>query len=537
MACCAQYSDGAWYRASVTGVLKNHQVEVHFVDFGNYDTVSQSNLRPMKPELMNLPAQSFKCCLEQIDIKNTPQFSDEVIDKFTDFTVDKELVGMISSYDSSSQQYLISCTDTSGGNTLDIYEQIASHLPPSSIKEYTVPKQDLKVGRREHVCVTSVTGLSHFYCQLMRTANQLDNLMVSIDEHYAKLTANQEEMTRLQAGDYCVARYTEDESWYRAKIIDVKPNSQISVHYIDFGNGEDVTVKSVKRLSQSFSQLPEQVIKCCLAGEITGLSDSQFVELTLDKEFDMEIVAADDKGVAIVNLYTRDTKQPVIQLLTREKPKAPVTIQQTSLSVGIKETVVVSFAKDVSKFYVQASKSADSLAEIMDLIHEHYSNLIEEQDTVNEPQIDMFCVANFSEDDGWYRAKVTAVHGNSVEVFYVDYGNSEVLPVSRIKTLKPDFANLPLQAIQCELTGVHGSNKDEISSKFLKIVEDPEMPFDLQVVNVHTGNVHEAVLINKETGEAVNDEFGSSQAAPTQSKGRLFFNYIGFFVLYTISCC
>lgn len=531
IACCAQYSDDAWYRANISGVMKNHQVEVHFVDYGNYDTVPLSRLRIIKPDLMNLPAQAFKCRLEQMDTKNATPFSQEVIDKFIDLTVDKELVGMIASYDESAQQYLVSCTDTSGGNTLDVYEQIASLLPQSSIKECIIPKQVLKPGQREHVCITTVTGTSKFYCQLMRSASQFDAMMNNMDEHYNKLTSTQEDMTGLQPGDYCVAKYSEDDSWYRAKIID----SKINVHYVDFGNGEQLSAKSIKRLVPTFAQLPEQVLLCTLAGDTSGLSDSQFVDLTLDKEFDVEIVSLDNNDIVTVNLYTRDTKKPVIQLLTKEKPKPAVNIQQTNLAVGVKETVYTTFAVDVSKFYVQLSKSGDSLSELMNKIHEYYSNLTETQDTLESPQVGMFCIANFSEDNGWYRAKVVAVHSDSLEVLYIDYGNSEVIPLARAKALKPEFSSLPSQALHCALSGVAAVGGDETSSNFLQLVEDPEMPFDLEVVAMKPNSVHEVMLINKESGVSVNQDLAGKSVVSDQSKGMIDL-LLSFLVVYIINC-
>ncbi|KAK3752727.1 hypothetical protein QZH41_018695 [Actinostola sp. cb2023] len=509
LACCAQYSDESWYRATISGIKKNNQVEVHFMDYGNYDVVSTSKLRALKTEFMNLPAQSFKCRLEQIDVKNLQSFSPEVIGKFSDLTVDKELVGMIVSYDESAQQYLISCTDTSGGNTVDVYEEIASLMPRTIIKECVVPKQDLKPGKREHVCVTTVTGLSAFYCQLMLSATRLDNLMISIDDHYKKLTTVQEEIKQLRPGDYCVAKYTEDDSWYRAKIKEVKPDMKVSVFYIDFGNGEELSAKSVKRMLPSFAQLPEQVISCALACDTSGFSDSQFIDLTLDEEFDMEVVSLEGEVVAKVILYSRDSKKPVTDLLTKEKPKAISTIEQSSLAVGSTETVYVTFASSISKFYIQISKSGDSLGDLMNEIHEYYSKLSDAQDSLDDPQVGSFCVVNFSEDNGWYRAKVTTVYNDSIEVFYVDYGNSEVLPLSRAKTLKPEFAKLPFQTVHCKLAEVSGVISDEASSRFLQLVEDPEMPFDLKVVSVETGGVYAVDLINKETAKSINQEFAS----------------------------
>ena len=56
-------------------------------------------------------------------------------------------------------------------------------------------------------------------------------------------------------------------------------------------------------------------------------------------------------------------------------------------------------------------------------------------------------------DDVWYRALVTAVsrEDNSVTVLYVDEGNTETLPLSRLRELDEKFASLPCQALRVQL--------------------------------------------------------------------------------------
>ena len=56
--------------------------------------------------------------------------------------------------------------------------------------------------------------------------------------------------------------------------------------------------------------------------------------------------------------------------------------------------------------------------------------------------------AKFSHDGSWYRAKVIKVSSNKKNAFlvYVDYGNSEELPLTRLRPLPPQFSTLPPQA-------------------------------------------------------------------------------------------
>lgn len=58
----------------------------------------------------------------------------------------------------------------------------------------------------------------------------------------------------------------------------------------------------------------------------------------------------------------------------------------------------------------------------------------------------MLCAAQYSADDRWYRAKVVGLPGErNVEVLYVDYGNTEVIPFWRLKKITKRFLVLPTQ--------------------------------------------------------------------------------------------
>uniref|UniRef100_A0A096N5R0 Staphylococcal nuclease domain-containing protein n=1 Tax=Papio anubis TaxID=9555 RepID=A0A096N5R0_PAPAN len=66
------------------------------------------------------------------------------------------------------------------------------------------------------------------------------------------------------------------------------------------------------------------------------------------------------------------------------------------------------------------------------------------------PRRGEFCIAKFV-DGEWYRARVEKVESPAkVHVFYIDYGNREVLPSTRLGTLPPAFSTrvLPAQATE-----------------------------------------------------------------------------------------
>jgi hypothetical protein len=58
----------------------------------------------------------------------------------------------------------------------------------------------------------------------------------------------------------------------------------------------------------------------------------------------------------------------------------------------------------------------------------------------------MPCAAQYTIDNKWYRAKVIDLPGNKmVEVFYVDYGNQEVMAWNRIRKIQTKFLRIAAQ--------------------------------------------------------------------------------------------
>lgn len=72
---------------------------------------------------------------------------------------------------------------------------------------------------------------------------------------------------------------------------------------------------------------------------------------------------------------------------------------------------------------------------------------------------DITSVSSSLEDNLWYRAAVTAYASeDTVLVDYMDYGNSDSIPLTRLRPIIPSLMELPAQAIRCSLAGMKVSN-------------------------------------------------------------------------------
>ncbi|KAI9288325.1 hypothetical protein BC943DRAFT_316272 [Umbelopsis sp. AD052] len=122
--------------------------------------------------------------------------------------------------------------------------------------------------------------------------------------------------------------------------------------------------------------------------------------------------------------------------------------------------VIVSEVIDGNRFYVQVlNDQARKLETLMSEFAEHHKR--NDEPSVAKPRNGEVVSAKFTEDDSWYRAKVRKSSPAGVEVVYVDYGNSEVIPLSRIRALPQKFSSLPHQAQEATLSFVKAPAKDQ----------------------------------------------------------------------------
>ena len=127
------------------------------------------------------------------------------------------------------------------------------------------------------------------------------------------------------------------------------------------------------------------------------------------------------------------------------------------------ETVIVTAVNNPGEFWVHLTRVSDQLDAMMDKLYEVYSQLKASDLCVLTPMIGQYCCAQFTEDDGWYRAVIDEVNGTSVSVNYIDYGNAESLNIQRIKVLSNDFDGQERFALPCQLSGLQEFSEWDLS--------------------------------------------------------------------------
>ncbi|UYV80352.1 hypothetical protein LAZ67_18002587, partial [Cordylochernes scorpioides] len=67
------------------------------------------------------------------------------------------------------------------------------------------------------------------------------------------------------SGMPCVAKYSKDGCWYRARVLATTSTGLIHVFYVDYGNKETVPLQSLRKIPDEYMKIPAQAIRCTLA--------------------------------------------------------------------------------------------------------------------------------------------------------------------------------------------------------------------------------------------------------------------------------
>ncbi|XP_075117332.1 tudor and KH domain-containing protein isoform X2 [Leptodactylus fuscus] len=118
------HSDGFWYRAEVLGFLKNGNVDLYYVDYGDNWEVARDNLFPLRSDFLSLPFQAIECCLSGVAPRGGA-WSDPALDAFDTLSHCAEwkpLLAKISSFPSpgGSRCFQIGLYDPCSDPMLDI---------------------------------------------------------------------------------------------------------------------------------------------------------------------------------------------------------------------------------------------------------------------------------------------------------------------------------------------------------------------------------------------------------------------------------
>ncbi|XP_047281445.1 tudor domain-containing protein 1 isoform X6 [Homo sapiens] len=374
---------------------------------------------------------------------------------------------------------------------------------PSDVKETSVPLGvegkvnplewtwvELGVDQTVDVVVCVIYSPGEFYCHVLKedALKKLNDLNKSLAEHCQQKLPNG---FKAEIGQPCCAFFAGDGSWYRALVKEILPNGHVKVHFVDYGNIEEVTADELRMISSTFLNLPFQGIRCqladiqsrnkhwseeaitrfqmCVAGiklqarvvevtengigvELTDLSTC-YPRIISDVLIDEHLVlksASPHKDLPNDRLVNKHELQVHVQGLQATSSAE----QWKTIELPVDKTIQANVLEIISPnlFYALPKGMPENQEKLCMLTAEllEYCNAPKSRPPYR-PRIGDACCAKYTSDDFWYRAVVLGTSDTDVEVLYADYGNIETLPLCRVQPITSSHLALPFQIIRCSL--------------------------------------------------------------------------------------
>ncbi|EDW91282.1 maternal protein tudor [Drosophila yakuba] len=297
-ACVARFSeDGHLYRAMVSAVHAQ-RYRVVYVDYGNSEMLSTSDLFQIPPELLEIKPFAFRFALagtkeiEPIDESMKRIFKKSAIYRNFELTVQApESVGSMQTCH----------LNQNGTNMLELLRQLKN-----SRQSYKKAEQ---LENDDAVEIRFIDSPSNFYVQKVSNIGKFEQLM---DEMFSYYNANQKVPDQLILGAPCIVKC--DQEWYRAEILRV--DDSVIVRHVDFGYEQNVKRHLIGHIAEKHLEMPRQAIKCCLKGfENSELSEDkitdQFEMLAEEsnirrRTFSVRIFRIEPDGLNVVNLLAKN---------------------------------------------------------------------------------------------------------------------------------------------------------------------------------------------------------------------------------------
>nr|XP_013212809.2 tudor domain-containing protein 15 [Ictidomys tridecemlineatus] len=384
----------------------------------------------------------------------------------------------------------------SNNDTLLDVQHILDNLQPS-----------LSVGSFESVKVSSALSPSKFYCQLIKWIPELENLTVCMTLHY-DIISQETSPTCDNFGLLCVAKRRNGQ-WHRGILQQLLPNNQVKIWFMDYGSSEAIPSIYVKKLKQDFILVPLfsfpcsltylhspdrdarklqlSVFKQALLGQIVYAhidcfnKDEHLYYVTLQaqestinskcllKTVDTQIFCPvsdpeisntlSETSTSDVNSFATEgfignTEQSVHCLNKRDILKVGFPIKTVEMEMEAAYVAFVAYVLNPSNFWVRTNAHQNEFQDIMKNINKFYDLCENDELILRNPEPGLFCCARYSKDRCFYRAVITEINGYEINVYFLDYGNTDSIPFFDVKILLPEFCELPALAMCCSLAHI-----------------------------------------------------------------------------------
>jgi len=497
MSCLGPF-DGHHYRCKVLSV-EEQSVKVRFVDFGNTETVDSSELLPINDKLCEVPSLAIHCELDRITYPNgESKFSEDCKKFFQSHVSNKQVAVQVHKNNSTKMAVSVQVPMDSEDDRIDLsYELVKrgfatfvsglqtpleGQSPEEPSASFNLPKvrplvradiPTVVLPKSCQVGITSVDSPSEFWVIHVTedSMSKLDLVNKELNDYAISSAAGPLSPDHV-AGCLCCARFSEDNTWYRAEVLGFD-GTVYTVRFLDYGNQCMAVVDDMRVLPSSFLSYPAQAVPCTLHGIQPLQSDWSAEAVSFLKSNTQSAVFNATSHGDINNIVVLELVDSDGQNLAEQMISAGVAKLSSALSLSDKSATIMSitpsdldlpstgcfqasvtFAVSPLEFWVQSKdmEKQQSLNTLMETLQSFYSDKSNHHHV--SPAIGSAYCSKY-EDGFYYRCKVVEIFPNNgtVKVLYIDFGNSSTIQASCLLLLQPQFTTLNNFAAKCSLSG------------------------------------------------------------------------------------
>lgn len=263
------------------------------------------------------------------------------------------------------------------------------------------------------------------------TNDQIDFLVLSLQHQTVIARVDHHSLSQ---GVYFVTLYANSESSINRFFTDgagIVPTSKAK-HASDIYNRPTTPVVSVAGNKED---------KLSSNGEDEGILSSK-IELVSEGEEDTQPITDDSVKDVFEHqgLYIQNSDN----LPPAGAPEEHSACDSHGYSVESHVKVNISCVESIQKFWCQKAENAHYLEHFMQALQKHCAF------SHPQPLVESICVARNPSNGMWYRGKIITTDSSPlVDVRFIDYGDTQKVPLEDVRPIDPEFLQLNAQAFQC----------------------------------------------------------------------------------------
>ncbi|KAK9296207.1 hypothetical protein QLX08_009706 [Tetragonisca angustula] len=300
-------------------------------------------------------------------------------------------------------------------------------------------------------------------------------------------------------GQMVIAQYA-DENYYRAIVTKIQ-DDKITISYVDFGNTEVTNIKKLKILSDNLKQLRSCTTKVILKDVSKDVpmtkEASDYLAYLVATEVPLlctfDGIPSQD-GVCLKHHNEKTVNKVISELLvpttreTCEEDKTCYMMEHLSIvdlgKIGDVVEGLVLYSVEDGYRYAICPLDYDLMTHVFDIMPKKITTFCETTDYYI-PRKSELCLALYG--DKWYRGVCLSPRYSSTTsiVFFVDFGNTEIVNHKDIRLMPKDFITPCALANICNIVNIAPTdNNGQYSSEIKKRISELVIPDDFIKIKI-----------------------------------------------------